>query len=318
MVKTKRGSDGLSLTQLYMVAFLIGVLTVFFDVAYQSFLPSLVECDQLVSANSKLELGTALASVIGPGLAGTLVQLVSGPFALLVDAISFVVSAASIAGIRVQTVHPATLTTTHKLLSEISEGLRFVWQHPIIRVLTLSAALFNLFDSMMGAEYILYLSQKLHMEAIIIGLIGAFGGGGWLLGAVVTQSLTQRLGLGTTLSISILLACLAKTCIAVANGPFLLALSFVIFGEILFQGVATVYIINSTSLRQALVPPARRRRVAAVVRVVSWGVGSFGALLGGILAEWSDLRTTMVVGAVSTLVTFIWLVLSPVRRVQSP
>jgi len=259
MVKTKRGSDGLSLTQLYMVAFLIGVLTVFFDVAYQSFLPSLVECDQLVSANSKLELGTALASVIGPGLAGTLVQLVSGPFALLVDAISFVVSAASIAGIRVQTVHPATLTTTHKLLPEISEGLRFVWQHPIIRVLTLSAALFNLFDSMMGAEYILYLSQKLHMEAIIIGLIGAFGGGGWLLGAVVT----------------------------------------------------------STSLRQALVPPARRRRVAAVVRVVSWGVGSFGALLGGILAEWSDLRTTMVVGAVSTLVTFIWLVLSPVRRVQS-
>ena len=106
-----------------------------------------------------------------------------------------------------------------------------------------------------------------------------------MLGAVVTKSLTQRLGLGTTLSISILFACLAKTCIAIANGPFLLALSLVIFGETLFQGVATVYIINSTSLRQACVPPALRGRVTAVVRVVSWGIGSFGTLLGGILAE---------------------------------
>lgn len=111
------------------------------------------------------------ASLVQDLHAGTLVQLIFGPFALLVDAISFVVSAASIAGIRVQTVHPATLTTTHKLLSEISEGLRFVWQHPIIRALTLCATLFNLFDSMMGAEYILYLSQKLHMVADCLVLL---------------------------------------------------------------------------------------------------------------------------------------------------
>lgn len=139
-----------------------------------------------------------------------------------------------------------------------------------------------------------------------------------MLGAVVTQSLTQRLGLETTLSISILFACLAKACIAVADGPFLLALSFVIFGEILFRRVATVYIINSTSLRQACVPPALCGRVAAVVRVVSWGlVHMVLCWVAFLLVEWSDLRTTMIVGAVGSLVAFIWLVLSPIRRVQS-
>ena len=116
---------------------------------------------------------------------------------------------------------------------------------------------------------------------------------------------------------SILLACMAKMGIAFANGPLPLALGLVISGELLFQGVATVYIINSTSLRQACVPQELRGRAAAVVRVLSWGVGSCGALLGGILAQGSDLRTTMVVAALGTLSALVCIVLSPVRRVQS-
>lgn len=231
--------------------------------------------------------------------------------------VSFVVSAASLVGIHVQEVSHDAQTESRKLLAEIGEGMRFVWQNPMIRALAMSSALFNLFDTMMGAEYVLYLTQTLGMGAAFVGLVGAFGGVGWLLGALVTKSLTQRLGLGTTLIGSILLACIAKVCIAIANGPFLLALSLVLCGEILFQGVATVYIINSTSLRQTFVPLELRGRVAAVVRVVSWGVGSFGALLGGILAEWSDLRTTMVIAAVGTVLALVWIVLSPVCRVQS-
>lgn len=307
----------LSLVQLYIVAFLVGTLTVFFDVAYQSFLPSLVERDQLVSANSKLESSTALASIIGPGLAGALVQIVSGPIALLADVLSFIVSAASLSRIPTQEVARSAKDKPHKLLKEIGEGVRFVRKQPIIRALTLSAALFNLFDNVLGAEYVLYLTRTLRMGAVFVGIVGALGGVGWLLGAMATKVLTQRLGLGTTLVGSILLACVAKMCIAVAGGPFLLALSFVMFGEFLFQEVATVYIVNSVSLRQAFVPQEIRGRVSAVVRVVSWGVGAFGALLGGLLAEWSSLRATMVVAAVGTLLALIWILLSPVCRVQS-
>lgn len=307
----------LTLLQLYIVAFLVGVFSIFFDVAYQSFLPALVKDEQLVSANSKLESSTALASIIGPGLAGTLVQLISGPIAMLIDAISFLVSVFSLAAIHVEEETQKVREGSRKLLAEMSEGIRFTWQQPIIRVLTISAALFNLFDSVMGAEYVLYLSRTLNLGAVAIGIVGACGGIGWLLGALYTEPLTRRFGLGTTLIGSISLSCLAKACIAFAGGPFLLALGPVIFGELLFQGVATVYIINSLSLRQSVLPAEIRGRVTAVVRVVSWGVGSFGAVLGGVLAEWAGLRPTMIIAASGTLLALIWIVFSPVRRVQS-
>lgn len=306
----------LSLLQLYITAFLVGVLTVFFDVAYQSFLPSLVEDEQLVSANSKLESSTAFASIIGPGLAGTLVQLLSGPLAILIDALSFLVSSASLATLRVQEDVSKVRTGSRKLLSEMSEGMRFLWQQPIIRALTISAALFNLFDNVLGAEYVLYLSRTLGLSALYVGIVGACGGIGWLLGALFTEPLTRRFGLGPTLIGSITLSCLAKACIAFAGGPFLLALGPVIFGELLFQGVATIYSINSLSLRQSVLPAELRGRVTGVVRVVSWGVGSFGALLGGILAEGVGLRPTMIIAASGTLLALIWIVFSPVRRVR--
>lgn len=307
----------LSILQLYITIFLVGTLTVFFDVAYQSFLPSLVEGDQLVSANSKLESSTAFASIIGPGLAGTLVQVLSGPLAILIDALSFVVSAASLAAIRVQEETRKVRAGSHKMLAEMGEGVRFLWQQPIIRALAISAALFNFFDNVLGAEYVLYLSRTLSLSALYIGVVGACGGIGWLLGALFTAPLTRRFGLGATLIGSILLACLAKACIAFAGGPFLLALGPVIFGELLFQGVATVYGINSLSLRQSVLPAEIRGRVTAVVRVISWGVGSFGAVFGGILAEWVGLRPTMIIAALGTLLALIWIVLSPVRQARS-
>lgn len=306
----------LSFLQLSITAFLVGVLTVFFDVAYQSFLPSLVEGEQLVSANSKLESSTAFATIIGPGLAGTIVQVLSGPLAILIDAFSFIVSSVSLAAIRVQEDTSKVRAGSHKLLSEMSEGVRFLWQQPIIRALTISAALFNLFDNVLGAEYVLYLSHTLGLSALYVGIVGACGGVGWLLGALFTEPLTRRFGLGPTLIGSITLSCLAKACIAFAGGPFLLALGPVIFGELLFQGVATIYSINSLSLRQSVLPAELRGRVTAVVRVVTWGVGSFGALFGGILAEWVGLRPTMIIAVAGTLLALIWIVLSPVRRVQ--
>lgn len=306
----------LSLLQLYLVVFLVGVLSVFFDVAYQSFLPSLVEGEQLVSANSKLESSTALASILGPGLAGTLVQLISGPLALLVDACSFLVSSASLAAMRVRDEVKKARKGSRPLLVEIGEGLRFFWQQPIIRALTISAALFNLFDNVLGAEYVLYLTRTLHLGAVYIGLVGACGGVGWLLGALFTAQLTRRLGLGPTLIGSIALSCLAKACIALAGGPLLLTLGAVVTGELLFQGVATIYIINSLSLRQSVLPEEFRGRVTAAVRVITWGVGSFGALLGGILAASLDLRPTMIIAAAGTLLALIWIVFSPVRLVQ--
>ena len=307
----------LSLTQFYAVAFLVGILSVFFDVAYQSFLPSLVERTQLVSANSKLEASNALATILGPGFAGVLVQLFSGPLAILVDACSFFLSALSLVFIRVQEVPRAVLVKHRWLWNEVSEGIRFVWQQPIIRVLMLTAALFNLFDTMLLAEYVLYLTQTLSMKAVFVDVVGATGGIGWLVGALFAGPITGRIGLGPVLSGCILLACLAEICIALAAGPFLLVLCLVMGGEFLIQCVATIYVINNTSARQMLLPVEIRGRVNALVRVIAGGAAALGALLGAVLAQSYGVRTTLILAAIGTLSAFFLIAASPLRRVKT-
>lgn len=157
----------LSLTQFYLVTFLVGCLSAFFDVAYQSFLPTLVEREQLVVANSRLEASNALASIVGPGFAGALVQLFSGPIAILVDAFSFFLSAFSLLFIRVREA-PRAIGIKHRWLwNEIGEGISFVWQQPIIRVLMLISAIFNFFDSILLAEYVFILHVRLVWEPFL-------------------------------------------------------------------------------------------------------------------------------------------------------
>ena len=307
----------LSLTQFYIVAFLVGTLSAFFDVAYQSFLPSLVERSQLVPANSKLEASNALASILGPGFAGVLVQIFSGPIAVLVDAFSFLISALSLLFIRVKETPRAVAIKHRWLWNEIGEGIHFAWQQPIMRVLVLTAALFNLFDAMLLAEYVLYLTRTLGMGAVFVGVVGAVGGVGWLIGALLTEPLTRRIGLGLTLCACIFVACLAEAIIALASGPFLLAFCLVVGGEFLIQCAATIYVINNTSLRQLLLPSEIRGRVNALVRVIAGGSTALGALLGAVLAQSYNVRVTLIIAAVGTLLAFFVIVASPVRLVKT-
>jgi MFS family permease len=307
----------LSLTQFYVITFLVGCLSAFFDVAYQSFLPSLVERDQLIVANSRLEASNALASIIGPGFAGVLVQLFSGPIAILVDAFSFFLSAFSLLFVRVREA-PHAIAIKHRWLwNEIGEGIYFVWRQPLIRVLMLTSALFNFFDSILMAEYVFYLTRTLGMGAIFVGAVGVASGVGWLVGALLAEPITKRVGMGFVLSGCILLACLAEACIALANGPFLFVLCLVMAGEFLIQCVATIYVINNTSVRQMLLPFEIRGRVNALVRVISGGATALGALLAAVLAQSYGLRLTLIIAAAGTLSAFVLIVVSPLRRVKS-
>ena len=285
--------------------------------AYQSFLPVLVERSQLVSANSKLEASNALAGILGPGFTGVLVQLFSGPIAVLVDTFSFFLSALSLVFIRMKET-PRSVAIKHRWLwNEIGEGIHFVWQQPIIRVLMLTSALFNFFDAMLLAEYVLYLTRTLGMGAVFVGVVGAMGGVGWLVGALLAGPITKQVGLGFTLSACIFLACLAEADIALATGPFLLVLCLVVAGEFLIQCVATIYVINNTSLRQMLLPSQMRGRVNALVRIIAGGSTALGALMSGVFAQSYSVRATLIIAAVGTLSAFFLIVASPLRRVKT-
>lgn len=306
----------LGMAQLYVVAFLAGILRVFFDVASQSFLPVLVGHEALVAANSKLETSNSVAGIVGPGLAGALVQLVTAPVAILVDALSFLVSALFLRLIRTREPLPARHDERQGLLTAIREGLRLVWTDPLLRPLVISGASFSLFDSLLMAVYVLYMVRTLALTPALVGVVFALGSVGGLAGALLAGPLTRRIGLGRALVGGILAAGVAELGIALAGGPPLVALLIVIVAEAGVQCGDLVYDINAVSLRQSRVADRVQGRVNATVRVCTWGMAPLGALAGGVLAERYGLRPAVVVAGAGTLCAFLWVLCSPVRSLR--
>jgi len=297
---------GLHLEQLYLVQFLVGVLTVVFDVAYQSWLPSLIPSQHLVEGNSKLEMSDSVAQIAGPGLGGVLIQVLTAPVAILADALSFLVSALLLGSIRSDEAAPHR-AKRGSMRREIAEGVRLVLGNPLLRALAASSATFNLFDSVLFSVYILYMVRALGLSAGAIGLVFGLGGVGSLLGALLVGPITRRLGLGRTLTAAVILAALAELLIAAAGGPALVAGSILTGAEAIVEFGAVIFAINAVTLRQTRTPEQLRGRVNATSRFATWGVGPVGALLGGALGQAVGLRQTVLLAGLATLLAFPWL-----------
>src|SRR5262245_4799512 len=190
---------------LYTVALLTGVLTVMFDIAYLSFLPSLVERERLVEGNSKLEATSSAAQVTGPGLGGLLVGALGAAFAILLDALSFLASAMFIAAMRIREPLPTGAGGRAGMITEIGEGLRVVLTHPVLRVLVGCSATSNLFGRMFLAVYVLYMTRDLGLGPVGVGLVLSTGGVGALVGSLVAERVTSRFGPGPTMTFAQLL-----------------------------------------------------------------------------------------------------------------
>ncbi len=300
----------LHLEQLYLVQFLVGVLTVVFDVAYQSWLPSLVPSEHLVEGNSKLEMSDSVAQIAGPGLGGVLVQVLTAPVAILADALSFLVSALLLSSIRSYEAAPPR-ADRGSMRREIAEGLRLVLGNPLLRALAASSATFNLFDSVLFSVYVLYMVRALGLSAGAIGLVFGLGGVGGLLGALLVGPITRRVGLGRTLTAAVILAALAEILIAAAGGPALVAASILTGAEAIVEFGAVIFAINAVTLRQTRTPEQLLGRVNATSRFATWGVGPVGALLGGALGQAVGLRQTVLLAGLGTLLAFPWLARLP-------
>jgi len=307
----------LTIGQLYVVAFLTGTLSVLFDVAYRSYLPSLVERAALTDGNSKLETSATIAAMTGPGLAGGLVQLITAPIAILADALSFIVSVLSLALIRTREITPSIPEQRRHILREIGEGLRAVLRHPILRALAASSGLFNLFDSLLMALYALYLTRVLGASAALAGLILVLGGIGGLIGATFAGRVTRRVGLGPAIIGGALIGGIAELVIGLATGPLWLAAVMVIAGEGCVQAGAAVYRINGVSLRQALVPDRLQGRINSTVRFISVGATPLGALLAAQIGTTYGVRPAVLLAGTGTLFAYLWVLFSPIRWLRT-
>jgi MFS family permease len=306
----------LRLEQLYAVAFMSALLALVFDVASQSYLPTLVSEDQVVEANSKLAATASAGSLLGPTLGGALVQLLTAPIAIAVDAASFAVSAVS--AIAISAREPARVAGPGdrglgSFLASVVEGVRLIAGSPLLRALSGSAGLFNLFDGVIFAVYVLYATRQLAIPPAVLGAIFAASGAGGLIGALLAGRVARRLGLGRALLAALLVATAGELLIALAAGPVPVAAALLLAAELIVGFGAATFGVNHVSLRQLVTPASMQGRVHAANRMLGNGLGPLGALAGGILGQAAGLRAPLVVGALGTLVAALWLLASPVR-----
>jgi MFS family permease len=310
----------LTVWQLYAVAFVTGILTVFFDVADQSYLPSLVDSDQLVEGNAKLQISTSAAQITGQGLGGAIIGLVTAPFAVVADAVSFLASAALIFAIRKPERPPELRTAPDAAVrpgmrSEIAEGLRYVLGNRYLRSIAASTATSNLFSNLIYAVFFVYAYRVLGLSPLVLGIVLGIGNIGFLLGAVVAGRIARAIGVGRTIVLSSLLSGLALLPLAIAPASEQ-AIPYIVVGQFAAGLAQVVYNVNQVSLRQAITPERILGRMNATMRFIVWGTIPVGVILGGALGTWPGLHEAIWVGAIGGLFAFLPPLLSPVWRLR--
>ena len=302
----------LTIWQLYVVAFVVGIGTVFFDVAYQSYLPVLVGRDQIVEGNSKLEVSRSGASIGGPGLAGSLVAALTAPVAILVDAISYIVSAALL-GVIEKAEEAPPQDERRSMKAELGEGLRYVFTHRLQRGIVGAVALSNFFGQIVFSILLIFAVRELDLSAATIGVVLAVGNLGTLAAALTARRISDRFGVGRTIVLAAFL--FGPGTLLIALAPKALAIPLITLSMLILGFGGILFNVTAISLIQAITPDRLLGRANASRRFVVWGVIPFGGLAGGALGSTIGLREAMVIGALGGALAVVPILLSPVRSV---
>jgi len=302
---------------LYLLTFFVGTLAIFFNVAYPSYIPSLITPQLLIEGNSKLELSRSIVESIGPALAGLLIQLLTAPVAIVVDACSFLFSAASFAWVCTPEIRMQEETARSNMLQAIREGIRFLTGSPLLRAITGCYATLSLFSGLLEAIFILYLVKEVGIQPALLGIIFAIGSIGFIVGSLLCSRLTKWMGVGHVLLIAPIAFGISDGLLPLAGFvPHVFAFFLVGFAQFGFGLARPLYTINQLSLRQAVTPENLQGRMHASVSLLSFGLPTIGALIGGTLGQAIGLPQTLVIAAVGEIVTCTWIYFSPVKALQ--
>jgi MFS family permease len=310
-------SGHLTIGLLYGVVALMSIFSLLFDLAYRSILPSLVAREQLLEGNSKLATTESLAEIGGPALAGLLIQWISAPLAIFFDAISFLFSGISVALIRKPEGVPEATRAQGSVWRDVLEGLHVIGRDPVLRTLIVGMGLQSFFGNFIGTLYAFYAVRDLGLTPGVLGILIAAGGVGALVGTLLAQWGPSRFGLGRTLTGSLLVGSIVNLLIPLASGPTIVAAALLITVQLINDGAMAVYLINEISLRQLRVPGRLLGRTNASMGFLSQGIAPLGALVAGALATCIGTRPTLWLAVLGILVTSVWMVFSPVRRIQA-
>ena len=298
--------------QFYIVALVASMLTVFFDVAEQSYIPAVVGRERLLDANSKLAATQSIAEVGAFGIAGWLVQLFTAPIAIAIDAVTFVASAAFVTTIRSPEPPPAPRTERRSIWREMIEGLSALRADRSLRAIALSAAALECSFGIVGTVYALYALRELGFMPGLLGLVYAVGGVSSLSAAMLAGRLTRRFGIGPTMIAGLVLGGIGILFMPLAHGVGIVALLLLLAQQVVGDGGATIYAINETSLRQTIAPALLLGRINAGTRFAALGATLLGTVAGAVLAQTAGYRPTLVVGALAMFAGALVILHSPV------
>lgn len=305
--------DALALPQLFVVGFAVGALAVVFDLSYLSYLPALVGRSQVAGGNARLEATRAGAQAAGPGLGGALVGLFGAPVAILADAVSYVASAALTGSIRHTEAEPAE--ERRHALTEIREGIRYVFRQPYLRALTLTIGGSNLFGFMVIGLFMVYAVRRLGLSPELIGLVFTTASVAALAGTVVSSRIVTRVGLGRTIAVTSILS--SASWLSVPLAPPSNPLPVIVAGALTGPFFGVIFNVNQLSLRQAITPERLMGRMNAVVRFMYWGTMPAGSFAGGALATVIGIRPTLFVGVVGSTLAFVPLAATSLVRLHA-
>lgn len=302
----------LSLAQIFLVAIVMSMTSVFFAVAYQAYLPTLINREDLIEGNSKLESSASVASVVGQGIAGPLYQLLRA-YSIALDALGTLIAAVMILWIR-EPEPPNSPEVTRRFWQELKAGVKVVSESPVLRSLTASTSILNFGVGMFWAVFFLFMYKSLLLPPDIAGYVICVGGIGTLIGAVSSPRLLKRLGLGPLLSIAL-----------VSYGVGLLAVQASVLGPsaIMLAGIwlltsmsVPIYNVSQVSFRQTIVSDMLQGRMNATMRTVGYSGAALGAVVGGFVGRQFGISTAMMSGALIVLISALIIWLTPIGRVR--
>ncbi len=325
----------LGLPFLYAISFAVGFLQVFFDITYQSYLPSLVRRDQLVEGNRNLQASASTAQVAGPTIAGIIISIVTAPIAIVFDALSFFASALSLGRIDHEEMIDKEIVKP-SVSADIREGLHVVFSNRMLRMIAGCTGTSNFFGTALGTLFLLYLIQPSpaglgvsnSLAGVTAGIIFSVASIGALVGVAISTKVAKRIGVGPAILVSILIGSLGAIPYYLSGSltasPLFTLRGFsvnwsmiaIMAGQFVSFIGTIVYNVNQVSLRQAIVPLRLQGRMNATMRFLVWGTIPLGAIAGGLLGEFLGLRTAIGIAILGGSLSFLWILLSPVRSLK--
>jgi MFS family permease len=305
-------AGALTMGQLYIVAGATAIFTSLFDAAYPAYLPTLVGRENIVEGNSKLTASTSVAEVGGFAAAGALVQFLSGPIAMLIDAVTFVVSALALGWIRTEEAHPQPKELRESAVREAIEGLRVVWRDRTLRALVACSTTIRLVGGVFGAMYMIFAVRDLGLSPTLAGVIAGCGGLGSLSGSMLAEPVLRRLGAKATMVIGFGLGGAFQGLVPLAHGTALRAAIFLLTAQIIGDGLFTIAYVTDLSLRQAIVPDRLLGRVSATANVLGMAAMPIGALAGGVIGQLASPRAALALAALGLSLAALWVVAAPI------